>query len=220
MAIRRNVCTGERVVLGRCHRGSWPSPIGTERTWRRGRRTRWRCACAVQRRQRAERRRVRGITGSSRRRRHRGWWWKRQAARDIRRRADRLAALQLQRTQRGWRRKLRWRQRGSFDRPEKMVVGGDPVIGRHALGYQIGIKRIGTEDVLAHHHRLKRLVAVADFDGRRAFPGVSHAGVVTRTADRERRILRQFAVQPVWSVHRRGVGRGCPEFRGTSAAVR
>ena len=102
------------------------------------------------------------------------------------------------------------RQRRSLHRAEDSVVAGNPVIGRDALGEQVRIQRVGTESVLAHRQWHVRLVAVADFDGRRALTRVTHARIVAGTADRHRRILREFAIQPVRCVDVAQVVRGSP----------
>ena len=64
--------------------------------------------------------------------------------------------------------------------------------------------------MLAHRQRHVRLVAVADFDGRRALARVTHARIVAGAANRDRGILRQFAIQPVRCVDVGEVVRGSP----------
>jgi hypothetical protein len=87
-----------------------------------------------------------------------------------------------------------------------VVAVGDPVIGWETLREQIWIQRRGTERVLAHGKRFVGLIAVAYLHGRRTLSGVPHAGIVAGAANRDRRILRQFAIQPVGGVDRGGIG--------------
>ena len=70
--------------------------------------------------------------------------------------------------------------------PKIRLVGGDPVVGRYALGKQVGIHGGRAEHMLAHRQRHERLVAVADFDGGRALSGMTHARIVAGAANRKR----------------------------------
>ena len=87
------------------------------------------------------------------------------------------------------------RQRRALYRREDPVVEVDAIIGRDALRDQIRVERVRTRRVFAHGQRLIPFRVVAEFDCGRAFSGVSHARVVAGAAHRERRVLRQFAVQ-------------------------
>jgi hypothetical protein len=87
-----------------------------------------------------------------------------------------------------------------------VIVVDAPVIGSESLREQIGIQRTGAKRVLAHGNRFVGLVAVAYLNGRRALSRVPHAGIIASTANRDRRILRQFAIQAVGGVDRRGIG--------------
>jgi hypothetical protein len=88
-----------------------------------------------------------------------------------------------------------------------VVAEVDPVIGRDALGEQIRIQRVGTGEVLTHGQRFVGFVAVAYLHRRCALSGMSHAGIVAGTAHRDRRILREFAIEAIGSVDGGGIGR-------------
>ncbi len=212
LPVRSEITTGTRVVRGDRDRGDGLSCLAAERTWGRLRPAsvdhgRW------------LRRRRRPVHGW--RRRNVEWRYRRKVPRPSRhvgrRRCRRCGGAQ----------RARWwscsprprgcsardgpqRQRCSLDRAEDSLVGGDPVVGRYALGKQVGIQGGRAQHMLAHRQRHKWLVAVADFDGGRALSRMPHARIVAGAANRKRRILRQFAVQPIRGVYIAGVGRGSP----------
>lgn len=69
-----------------------------------------------------------------------------------------------------------------LQRTEGVGVATGAVVGRNALGDQIGVDRIRAERVLMHRKRLIGLVAVADLHGGRPLSRLAHTRVVARTA--------------------------------------
>ena len=92
------------------------------------------------------------------------------------------------------------RQWSSLHRRVDVVLQSRTVVDRDALGYQAGVDRIRTQSMLAHRQRHERLVAVTDRDRRCAFARLPDARIIASSTNGDRRILRQFAVDPVRGV--------------------
>src|SRR6202022_201305 len=79
--------------------------------------------------------------------------------------------------------------------------------------------RIWAQGVLSLRQRYESLWVVTQLNRRRPLSRMAHAGIVARTAHRDRRILRQFAVQTVGRVGLTRVRRRSPR-RGRQEADR
>ncbi len=109
------------------------------------------------------------------------------------------------------------RQRRALYRRVDSIVEVNAIIDRNALRDQVRVERVRPERVLTNRQRLETLWVVAEFDRRSALAGMPHARIVAGAAHRDRRVLRQFAVQPVRGVDRGGVGGVAPLRRRQEA---